>query len=216
MDLLQVLASPTRTFEKLREKGGWVFALIAIVVLTAGAVLLQWPILETTIVEELERTQMTIPEEQMALTMAISKYGALAGAVIAPVFTMFFVGLLLFLLNLIVRGEGGYMQFAKVALYSTVPALVGTLLTAALMIALDAKSAYDVMLSAGVFFPEKSGFLFTLASAVLNPFALWGLALMVIGASVMSRRPAKTVGVWIVAAWLLVQVGSAASALMAG
>ncbi|MCI3921583.1 YIP1 family protein [Paenibacillus sp. TRM 82003] len=215
MYLLQVLASPTRTFEKLREKGGWVLALIVVCVLTAGAVFVQWPVMEATIVEEMEKAQAGVPAEQMDMIMTFSKYSAIGGSVIGPIFMMFFVGLLLFLLNLIVRGEGKYMQFAKVALYSGVPPLLGSLLTAAMAVALGANTIYDVTLSAGAFFPEKSGFWFTLASAALNPFALWGLALTVIGTAVMSRRSIRTVGIWIVVVWLLIQVGSSASALFA-
>ncbi|MDU4695652.1 MAG: hypothetical protein E6Y08_07535 [Paenibacillus sp.] len=37
---------------------------------------------------------------------------------------------------------------------------------------------------------------------------IWGLVLYVIGSSVIMKRPRKTVATWIIAAWLVISLGS--------
>lgn len=214
MQLLSVLASPTATFERLKSKGGWVLSLIILCLLSLGAAFVQMPLLEATMMEEMQSAGGEMADEQLAMVMNISKYSAIGGSLVTPVIVMFFVGLLLFLLNLIVRGEGTYMQMSKVGLYSMVPSIIGALITGALAAVLGANTLYDVTLTAGAFFPEKSGFLFTLVSTVLDPFAIWSLVLTVIGASVMSGRSVKTMAIWIVSAWLIVKVIGAMTALL--
>ncbi|HZG58616.1 YIP1 family protein [Paenibacillus sp.] len=213
MTMFQVLVSPAAAFERLRGKGGWVVALVAVTLATAAVAHFQWPLIEREMMAQFERSG-GIPEGELSIVVNIAKYTALVTSLVMPAFLMFFIGLLLYLMNLIVRGEGTYMQMSKVALYGMIPGLLGGLLTAALATGLGAERLTDVTLTAGAFFAEKSGFLFTLASAVLNPFALWGLAVTVVGAAVMSRRPVRSVAPWIVGAWLLVSLGSSLSALL--
>lgn len=214
-NLFTVLTSPGATFERLRGNGGWVISLIVLCVLSAAALWLQWPMIEQQMTEVIESSGQPIPAEDMDVVRAIGQFFVPVVAAVFPVFGMFFLGLLLFLLNMIVRGEGSYMQLAKVALYSLVPGALGGLLTAALAAGLNAGSLQEVALNGGAFFAEKSGFAFTLASSVLDPFALWSLVILVAGSAVMMKKSAMTVGIWIVGAWLLLQLGSAATGLAA-
>jgi len=131
------------------------------------------------------------------------------------VISMFFGGLLLYLLNLIVRGEAGYMQLSKTSLYSLLPGVIGGLLQTGLAVWLEAKTPYDVMLTGGALFAEKSGMPFYFASSFIDPFGWWSLALLTIGAAVMMRKPVRTVAYWTVGAWLLVRLGTAVSASLA-
>ncbi len=214
MAIFQVLGSPTTAFERLRERGGWVAALVLITLLSVATTYLQWPLVEKEVLVQLESQQPPIGAAELDMALGVTRVMAWVTAAIMPAALMFFVGLLLFLLNMIVRGEGSYMQLSKVSLYSMIPGLLGGLLTTGLAVGLGADSISDVMLNGGVFFAEKSGFLFTLASSVLDPFGLWSLVLTVIGAAVMMRKPPKSVAVWIVGAWLLVRVGTSLFALI--
>lgn len=216
MAIFQAMISPREAFEKLRERGGWVLGLILVCLLTAATIYVQWPLLEQSMIIEMERTGEAISEDNLELVMLMAKAAGWFGGLIAPVFSMFFVGLLLFFLNLILRGEATYMQLAKVALSALLPGIAAGLLTAALAASAGAKSVLDVTLTGGAFFAEKSGFLFTLVTAVVDPFGWWGLALLVIGSSVMMRKRSKAVAVWIVGVWLLMRVGSSLTALLPG
>jgi len=214
MAFFQVLVSPPAAFERLRDRGGWALALVLISVLSLAMTYLQWPLVEKEMYAQFEASQQPLGEQEMAVVVTITRVTAWVTGALMPAFLTFFVGVLLFLLNMIVRGEGTYMQLSKVSLYSLIPGVLGGLLTVGLAAALGADSLSDVMLTGGTFFEEKKGFLFALASGVLDPFGIWSLVLTIVGASVMMRKPAKSVAVWIVAAWLLVRLGAALFALI--
>ncbi len=214
MAFFQVLVSPKAAFERLRDRGGWVVALVLITLLSAVTIYLQWPLIEKETIAQLEAQQQPLGDAEMDLALNFARVGGWITAAIMPAITMFFVGLLLFLLNMIVRGEGTYMQLSKVSLYSMIPSLLGGLLTTGLAVGLGADGVTDVMLNGGVLFPEKTGFLFTFVSSVLDPFGIWSLVLTVIGASVMMRKSPKTVAVWIVGVWLIVRLGTSLFALI--
>lgn len=139
--------------------------------------------------------------------MATAKTTAYVMAIIVPVILAFITGLLLMLLNLVVRGEGKYMQFVSVAALSAMPGVVGSIIASVVARAAGAQSMTDVSLSLGAFITDKSSALYHWLS-IINPFSLWSLFLYVVGASVMMKRPRKTVGTWIVIAWLLLSVVS--------
>jgi hypothetical protein len=210
--LFGVLTSPTQTYERLREKGGWVLALILLTVLSAAFAYFQWPLVQNLVEEQLANSQQPIPEEAKAMSMTIGKITAFVGAALGPALNMFFVGLLLMLVNLIVRGEATYMQLAKASLFSTVPAYVGGMISTIMIALLKPESIYDIALNAGAFFEVKKGFLFGFTSTVLDPFGLWSLALLIIGSSVMMRRSKASVAVWIILGWLIFKLIGAFSA----
>jgi len=214
MAIFHVLISPAAAFERLRDRGGWAVALVLMTLLSAVTTYLQWPLIEKEMLAQFDAQQVPLGAGELDLALTFARVGAWITAAVMPAFLMFFVGLLLFLLNMIVRGEGSYMQLSKVSLYSMIPGLLGGLLTVGLATALGADGVTDVMLNGGVLFSEKTGFLFTLASSVLDPFGIWSLVLTVIGASVMMRKPAKSVAFWIVGVWLLVRLGTSLFALI--
>ena len=139
--------------------------------------------------------------------MSAAKTSAYVMGVIMPVITMFITGLLLMLLNLVVRGEGKYMQFVSIAAFSALPGLVGSLITGILVMTMDVQSATDVSLSLGAFVADKSSQMYRLLS-LINPFSIWSLVLYIIGSSVIMKRPRKTLATWIIAAWLVMSLGS--------
>ena len=95
--LFGVITSPGQTFERLRDRGGWVLPMIVLTLLSVVLVYIQWPIIERTIETQLANTQQTIPEEAKEMSMTIGRISAYVGAALAPAISMFFVGLLLLL-----------------------------------------------------------------------------------------------------------------------
>ncbi|WP_199615319.1 YIP1 family protein [Paenibacillus alkalitolerans] len=207
-NLFTIIASPAKTFERLRDKGGWVLPFVALTVLSVILMYIQWPLLQRLMEEQIANSQQPMTEEQINMGKMFGQISAYAGAAIAPAISMFLGGLLLLLVNLIVRGEATYMQLAKVSLFSSVPAYIGGIITAVMALTLNPDSLYDIMLTGGAFFDEKKGFLFGAASNILDPFGLWSLALLIIGTSVMTRRSKAAAGIWIALGWLVVKLVS--------
>ncbi|MNN48382.1 Yip1 domain protein [compost metagenome] len=106
------------------------------------------------------------------------------------------------LLNLIVRGEGKYMQLVTIVAYAYLPGLIGGILTAILLNVTDAKSLMDVTISLGALIQDKESMLFKVLS-VINPFSIWSMILYIIGSSVIMNRPKKQIAIWIVVVWVL-------------
>lgn len=132
------------------------------------------------------------------------------GWVMAPLtiaFMVFLSGLVYLLLNLIVRGEAKYMQLVTMVTFAMLPSTIGGLITAILVYTTGAASLTEISLSLGALVADKESMLYHLLS-IVNPFSLWGLALYVVGSSVMMNRPRKTVGIWIIGVWLIISLGS--------
>ncbi len=200
-NVFSVLFSPTETFTRLREKGGWVWGFVAILVVSLIVAWLDMPLIELAAREAYEKAGMENIDKMMKFARASSYVGVLFGAA----FTVFFGAVLLLLLNLIVRGEAKYMQLVKVTTLAYVPAVISSVISGILARVTDAQSMQDIAISAGVFFTEKTGFVYHLAN-ILNPFAIWGLVLMVIGSAVMMKRSVSTVAWWIVIVWVAFQL----------
>jgi hypothetical protein len=196
-NLIQVIYAPSAAFEELRDnKGRW---LLPMFVLIAATLLVFW--LQMPLILEESRKAM----EQQGYTGGVPPYVAtttyVVGGISAAVM-VFITGLLLLLVNLLVRGDAKYMQLVKVALFSSVPSVLQGIVIGTLARVTEATSAKDIALNAGVLFTEKKGLLYHLAS-MLDPFILWGIVLMVIGTAVMARKPRSSVAVWIVGGWIV-------------
>lgn len=206
--LVSILFSPSETFERLRGKGGWIIPFISLMVITVIIVFLQMPMILQTAEETAELMGGT-ETAGVNIILAIAQVTGYLSAIFSVAFTMFVGGLLLLLVNVIVRGEATYMQLSKVALLASVPKVLGGLLTGILLRMTGAESITDVILSAGALIMEKKGFLFSLAN-MINPFTLWSLFLVIIGTSVMVKKGRSSVAIWIISGWLLIGLISAA------
>ncbi|AZK44845.1 YIP1 family protein [Paenibacillus lentus] len=201
-NLLTIFTSPRETFERVRDKKvAWILPMILALILGFVTTTLQMPYLMELSRESLLKTGGLSPEqvEQAVGFTPIMSYGTL---ILGTILMIFFVALLLVLLNLIMRGEGKYLQFANVAAYASLPAVIGGLLTTVLLLAMDARSLTDVTISLAALMPEKTGTMYR-ALLLINPFTIWGLYLYIVGAGIMMKRPLKKVAVWIVAVWLI-------------
>lgn len=203
--LFTVLVSPTKTFERIRDEGKhFVLPLILVLLVSMLTFVLSMPLIEyqAELVSPPEGVDAGFDAETMkTITTVTGAIGVLIGVVIS----IFVGGLLLLLINLIVRGEAKYMQLVKVAMFASVPGLLLGLLQSIMIRFMDPADALSLNFSLGAFVDPSSGFLFGLAN-LINPFVIWGLAIMVIGTAVMGRRPVKQVASWLIAGWLLLRL----------
>ncbi len=207
-NLFTIFVSPAETFNRVREKSktAWILPLILLMAVSVVTIYLQLPAIEQTTIDTLEKQGLVDPGNMDAIVASTN----LVTIVTAPLSlaAMIFVGALLYvLLNLIVRGEAKYMQLVTMMSYAALPGMLGSLLTGIMVYATEAQATTDVSLSLAALVSDKTSTLYYLLS-LTNPFAIWGLVLYVIGASVMMQRPRKTVGMWIVGTWLVFSLGS--------
>jgi hypothetical protein len=202
--MISMLHSPTKTFEYIRERGGsFAIPFITLIVIALVAMILQIPMLERAIdAQEIDLGDSGVTQETVK---QFAVYGAVIMGPVLVVLSTFFLGLVLLLLNLIVRGEATYMQLAKVSLFSLIPNMISSIIIGIMSRNSDMESANDALFSMGALFEEREGFIFGLAN-IIDPFSLWSLAIIIIGASVMCRRPMRTVGIWISGVWLVIQL----------
>ncbi|RCX16198.1 Yip1-like protein [Fontibacillus phaseoli] len=207
-NLFTIFVSPEETFKRVRDKSktAWLIPFILLIAISLVSIFLQMPVIEQTAKESLQVNGLAD-----SATVDTVVAGAIIGAIVmAPlsIAAVTFIGALLYiLLNLIVRGEAKYMQLVTMISYAALPGTLGGLITSIIIFATGAQSATEVSLSLAALVSDKSSMLYHLLLLV-NPFSLWGLALYVVGAAVMMKRPRKTVGMWIIGTWLVFSLGS--------
>ncbi|MFD1177447.1 YIP1 family protein [Paenibacillus puldeungensis] len=206
-NLFTIFFSPEATFKRVKEKSktAWIFPSVALLIISVVMMYLQMPVVEKDMINRLKK--QNIDPSMIDTTLQMSKVTSLVVTPLVTVGMLFVVGLLLMLLNLIVRGEAKYMQLVTVASFGAIPGILGGLLTGIMVRTMDVQSATDITLSLGALVSDKSSQLYHILS-LLNPFSIWGLVLYVLGAAVMMNRPRKKVAVWIVGVWLLFSIGS--------
>ncbi|GIP61003.1 Yip1 family protein [Paenibacillus sp. FSL W8-0186] len=210
-NLVTIFSSPRDTFERVRgSKVAWILPTILVIIISLVSLVLQMPyLLDYTRQAWLKMGTVDPAQiEQMLGMTAITSY---VGGIVGIIIMLFLVALLLVLLNLIVRGEGKYMQFVNVVAYANLPTVIGGLLTAVLLVAMNAQSLTDVSLSLGALVADKTGVAYRILS-LINPFTIWGLYLYIVGAATMMKRPRKKVAIWIVAVWLIYSLVTVLSA----
>lgn len=205
-NVFTIFTAPEETFKRVREsKTAWLFALAVLLVVSVVVIYMQMPTLEKEFQRQFQNQQIDAGMQQTF--MATAKTTAYIMGAIMPVIMLFVTGLLLMLLNLVVRGEGKYMQFVSIAAFAALPGIVGSLITGIMVMTMDVQSATDISLSLGAFVADKSSQMYRLLS-LINPFSIWSLVLYIIGSSVIMNRPRKTVATWIIAAWVVISLGS--------
>lgn len=203
--MFSVLLSPKATFERIRDQGGhFVAPFIAILLIAAVSVLLTVPLLEHQLEQAMEQAAGGT-EVDAAAGMMIVVATAVVGGLFGTAASIFIGGLLLMLVNLVVRGEAGYMQLVKVSMFAGIPALIQGLIIGAMAQFVQPAELMSMTFSLADLLDSSGGFLRGLLQLV-NPFTLWGLGLMVIGTAVMARQPVKRTAVWLIAGWLVIRL----------
>lgn len=206
-NLVTIFYSPAETFKRVKEsKLAWVIAFLCLTIISGVTVYLQLPATIQMTLDTL-KAQPTFDQATSDLVVQSTKVMAIIMVPVTVAVSVFLGAVLYLLLNLIVRGEAKYMQLVTLLTYAMIPAVIGGLISGILLYTTGATSPTDISLSLGALVEDKGSVLYHLLS-IINPFSLWGLALYVIGSSVMMNRPRKTVGIWIIGTWLVISLGS--------
>lgn len=198
-----VLFAPVKTFKAIGEDPR--ILVPAVVFVVAVALLTALIIPETQ-----ELTRMIMQKNPQVTADMIEKsvkwagIGAIVGAVVGmPILWLIQAGLLA-LFNQLSIGQATFKQLFAVAIFSSMPSLINSIVTAGLTKAMGAKSMLSIKTSLALLLPpsQDSGFLFNFLNSA-NLFTIWALVLLSIGGGVVMNKEGKKVGIYVIAFWLV-------------
>jgi hypothetical protein len=204
---------PRDTFAVIGEQPRWIPPLIIVSLVSFLSTLATISKLKEYTAYTLELQAQAAPEianaaaTDMLLNAAV--VAALVGSLVMPgIMCLLYAGLLK-LFNLFAGEPAQFRQFFAVTVYSYFPILLGAVVAAIMIIISPATHLEEVSTSLYLLFPPGSkGFAATLARQV-DPFYLWGLVLMALGSSVISRTRFTSYVGYVAGIWLLFALGSA-------
>ncbi len=143
-------------------------------------------------------------EAMMRSPVAVA-FGALTGMVVITVFNLLIAGLALLGVNFILGGGMTFRQAWSLTWWSSLISAVGVVVSTAVTLA---TGRFPAHLGLGILAPaedatSKLGFFLGTLLDGINPFALWWLAVAVIGASAISGKPARAIA-WVYGGFYLV------------
>lgn len=199
---LGVLVSPGKTFKAIGEDPRILIPGIIFIVISALLTALIIP-------ETQELTKMLMQKNPQMTPDMIEKSVKWAGigAVFSAIFGIPIIWLiqagLLALYNQLSIGQATFKQLFAVAIFSSIPSLINSVLVVGLTKVMGAKSMLSIKTSLALLLPpgQDSGFLYNFLNAA-NLFTIWVLVLISIGGGVMMNKDAKKVGIYIFALWL--------------
>lgn len=184
----ELVMSPGRLFDRLRERPAWIGALVLMVVV---ALISTW-IMPEEILREAATVNM--PEdaspEQVESAVGFARIASYIGSVIGPPVAVAVVaGVLLFVFNVILGGAARYVQLFSATAHAMLITTLGGILVLPLVLSSgDPQTALALhLLLPGV----EEGFLYRLLHG-LNVFGLWAATLL--GLAVSRIYPGRTFG----------------------
>lgn len=204
---------PRDTFAIIGEKPRWVSPLIIVSLVSFLCTLATIPKLKEYTAYTLELQAQAAPEiaNAAATDMIVNAavIAALIGSLVMPAILCLLYAGLLKLFNLFTGEPAQFRQFFAVTVYSYFPILIGAVVASIMVIISPASHLEEVSTSLYLLFPPGTkGFVATLARQV-DPFYLWGLVLMALGSSVISRARFTSYVIYLLGIWLLFALGSA-------
>jgi hypothetical protein len=204
---------PRDTFAVIGEQPRWIPPLIIVSLVSFLCTLATIPKLKEYTAYTIELQAQAAPEiaNAAATDMIVNAavIAALIGSLVMPAILCLLYAGLLKLFNLLAGEPAQFRQFFAVTVYSYFPILLGAVVASIMVIISPASHLEEVSTSLYLLFPPGSkGFAATLARQV-DPFYLWGLVLMALGSSVISRARFTSYVIYILGIWLLFALGSA-------
>lgn len=211
--VVELLVSPGRLFARLRERPAWVGAVVLMVILSVVAT---W-LLPEELLREAATANMPADAtaDQMESAARFARVGGYVGSVLGPpVAALFVAGVLLFIYNVVLGGEAGYLQLLAVSSHALLVPTLGSLLVLPLMISTGDPS---VGLALHLLVPGlEEGILYRSLQG-LNVFGLWASVLLGLGISqVYPRRSFGRSAAVVLALYVLMKVAGAVLAGLAG
>jgi hypothetical protein len=207
-DILEVLWAPAKVFERSRAAGVGMYLLaltvIMVVLVVATKGLLQ-PYLEAgadqQLLQQARQSGRELPAEAVTAARSFTVYAFLAGIAMTPLVGGLMGGILIWLAAKLLRAPLAFGRAVFIAVLSTVPRVIGTLVTAiqgAIVDPASVTSMYQSSIGPARFAdPETTKPVVMGLLANFDLFSIWALVITAIGVSVLARVPRSTG--WIVA-----------------
>lgn len=145
--------------------------------------------------------------DQIALAMKFLVPGALAGTVLAlPLVWLVQAGILA-LYNQMSVGEARFKQLLAVAIFSGIPSIIKSVLSAGLIKTMGFKAAMQVNTSLALFLGTNSqtSFLYRFLGHI-ELFGVWGLVLLILGGSLAMKKKCMGLAIYVGVVWLVYAV----------
>jgi len=204
--------NPRNAFADIGQQPRWLPPLLIAMAVSLLCALASIPKIKEFSLYTLEQQAQAAPDLAAAAAADMVVNAAIVGAVLAGLFSPVFFCLLyaglLKIFNLFAGEPTQFRKFFAVTVYSYFPLLIATVIATGLILVSPATHLEEVSTSLYLLFPPGSkGFLASLARQI-DPFYLWSLVLMALGASVASKAKFRSYVIYLLGIWLLFSVGS--------
>ncbi len=213
-DLLDIFYAPSQVFQRRRD-GKYLIALIVLCLMTVAVFFLTQQMNESLQEVELARSfrerGMTAEQIQQAKAMT-AKFSALA-VYFLPIFVAigsWISGLIIMLIGNMMGGKFTFAQGTAIAVLASMPELLGRVLVGVQSLFIDTTTAahrYSFSFNVARFIPGGSNNWLLKLGALADPFVIWGLVLVGLGALIIGRMEKEK------AAVLAIVVGLVGTAL---
>jgi hypothetical protein len=193
-DVLDIFYAPRAVFERRRD-GKYLIPILVLCVMSMLVFLLSSQVNEALQDAEFARVmkQNKLTPEQAASGKAIAAKFASLAIYIIPVFVAigaWISGLIILLLGNAMGGKLNFAQATTIAVFSSMPELIGRVLVGVQGLLLDTSAVvhkYSFSINASRFLPADASNWLLKAGALLDPFVLWGIFLIGMGAWIIGR-----------------------------
>lgn len=211
-DFVDIFVQPSAVFERRRD-GQFGLALVVLAVVTGILAFVLYnglaPIMDAVIAKQqaamLAKNPNMTQEQLSGMTGFMemsSKYGAI---VIIPIAALF-GAILIWLVGKFLDAKVAFAAAMMIAVYSGVPRVVQTVVTALQGLLLSPESitsANSVSIGPARFLPDSADPILTTILVGLDAFTIWSVVLSAIGIAVVARVPMKCAAIVAGIAWLL-------------
>ncbi len=207
--LWRVISEPGRTFARLRERPALLAPYAVLTAASVAAAALTTGKMTAFGVQVMQATGQ-VPPEALALVAKIGVAAGLVGAAFSPLLTGLAAAGVLALAALLAGGQARFRPLLSMVGYASLPITVlGGLLKAVLVLGTPVEEVVLVTTSAAIFLGrEQVGTWAYRLASLLDPFALWTLALAVTGyAAVSGLRVSRAAGI-VVPLWAAAQLAA--------
>lgn len=193
-DVLDIFYAPRQVFERRRD-GKYMLALLIICLLSVAIYFLSQQmndaLSEAEVARSFRERGMT-PEQMAQAKQMAAKFTGLA-VYFVPIFVAiasWLTGLIIMLIGNMMGGKFTFAQGTVIAVMSALPESLGRALVGVQGMFIDTTTAahrYSFSLNAARFLPEGSNNWLLKLGALADPFVIWGLVLVGLGAVVIGR-----------------------------